>query len=231
MSKPAARVIPTTRVAWGQPAVPTLAPPSWLAMARVRPEPPPPSSKKPGKPSLVPPSSPAVVLHRSSPPSARAASILPAPRGSGSFAAVQTAREVELEGEVAKLEAEVARLSGALASVRAKILEESEPEMVALSLSIARRIVGQELSADPSLIGAWITEGLAALPKKDDLTVALAPDLASTVERLGIEAHRILVDASLHPGTCELRQGSTTIEIGKDARLAAVADALGVDHR
>lgn len=135
-------------------------------------------------------------------------------------------RIVELEAALDGARAEVARLARELAAVRARILEESEPELVRLAVAIAERVVGRELAADPPPWERWIEEGIAALPGRRDPVVAVAPDVRTA---LGGEA-RVVVDAALAPGTCEVREGTSSVEIGARVRLAALSDVLGVDR-
>jgi hypothetical protein len=155
------------------------------------------------------------------------------PRSAGSFQLIQTARDAELEAALGQLRGEVARLAAALATVRAHVVEESEPEVVGLVLNVAERVVGRELALDPELLVSWVEEGLAALPRKEEITVAVAPDVAARIEREreSLGSPRVVVDPALAVGTCELREGATTIEVGAAARMAAISDALGVDGR
>lgn len=167
---------------------------------------------------------------------------LPPPPSSRSFAqalasvippAISTMREVELESEVTVLKGQIAQLAKQLAGARAQAFADSELEILKLAVAIATRIVGLEVDADPSMILPWIREGIAMLPG-DDVTVAVASDVAEhlTPEALASElpkAKRCVVDGSLPPGAVEVREGNGTIEVGADARIAAMSDALGLD--
>ena len=112
---------------------------------------------------------------------------------------IQTGRELELEREVLALREETARLAVELASARARVLEESEPEIVRLAVTVASRIVGRELAADPALVLEWIRQGFAALPGKDDVVVAVAPDIAAAIPPEALEGAaagaKLVVDA------------------------------------
>ncbi|OJY30257.1 MAG: hypothetical protein BGO98_26335 [Myxococcales bacterium 68-20] len=147
---------------------------------------------------------------------------------------IQTGRELELEDELLALREETARLAVELASVRARVLEESEPEIVRLAVTVASRIVGRELATDPALVLGWIREGFAALPGKEAVVVAVAPDIAAAISRDALEgtatAAKVVVDDALRPGSCELREGATVVPIGAGERIAAISDALGVDR-
>lgn len=147
---------------------------------------------------------------------------------------IQSGREIELESEVHGLRAQLAALAVELASVRDRICEESEPEIVSLAMTVASRVVGRELTTDPSVVLDWIQEGFALLPGRDEaVVVAVAPDVAALISRdesatAALEGKRLVVDASLRAGSCELREGSSIVSIGAVERLAAISDALGV---
>lgn len=140
-----------------------------------------------------------------------------------------SARVLEVEEALELARAEIARLASVLATVRARVLEEAEPEIVRLALAIAERVVGRELAADPRIVARWIEEGLASLPGPNEPTVAVAPDVAATLGEDASTRGAVLVDAALAPGSCELRDGPSVVAIGVRARLAALSDALGVD--
>jgi Flagellar assembly protein FliH len=141
---------------------------------------------------------------------------------------IQTTREVELTSEVDVLRNEVAKLAQLIATLRAKIVEESEPEILRFCVSIADRIVAREIAQDPTIIIDWIREGLTAMPGRDEIVVAVAPDIAQLMPSLADSTGtKVIVDPSLHKGSCEVREGATTAEISAAARIAAIADALG----
>jgi len=147
--------------------------------------------------------------------------------------AISTMREVELESDVTILKAQIAHLARQLAVARSQVLADSELEILKLAVTVATRIVGREVDADPHLILPWIREGMAMLPG-DDVTVAVAPDVARhfAADELASElskVKRVVVDSSLPPGAVEVREGNGTIEVGADARAAAMSDALGLD--
>ncbi|MBX3209356.1 MAG: hypothetical protein KF764_30265 [Labilithrix sp.] len=214
---------------WTRPGEPRVSGrPSWIGMPRVTP--PSPAPPAPRAPSTPPPSE---GVRRPS-QSIVAPSIAPLSRPSGAPSPIiQSGRELELESEVLALREEIARLAVDLASVRARVLEESEPEVVRLAVTVAARVVGRELATDPALLAVWIREGLAALPGKEAI-VAVAPDVAAAVlpEVLADAsgAAKVVVDGALRPGSCELREGATVVPVSARERIAAISDALGIDR-
>jgi flagellar assembly protein FliH len=146
---------------------------------------------------------------------------------------IDPARELELEAELQVLRQQVGHLVTELASARARILEDAEPEVVRLALSVAGRVIGREVAIDPPVVLGWVREGLSALPGRDAPALVVAPDIADAIplELLSEEVAggKVTVDATLRPGCCELREGATIVPIGAAERLAAISDALGVD--
>jgi hypothetical protein len=240
---------PVTPAPWTRPGKPRIAGrPSWIGMleqsaspsraASVAPPtrsgsiPPPLRSGSipppPGVPSIALDSS----IHRtgqSSHPSSLGAMSSLAHASGAPSPMIQSEREVELESEIIALREELGRMAVDLASVRARVIEESEPEIVRLALTVAERVVGRELSSDPTLVVTWVKEGMLALRNRKDVVVAVASDLASSVPPEALAEHKVFVDEALKPGTCELRDGSSVVPVSAADRIAAMSDALGVD--
>jgi hypothetical protein len=211
----------STLPAWARPnPARAMKRPSWIARPNARPlslVPPPPSSRP-------------VEVPRSESFAPRAASVAPrlgsvAPAREGSVA---PARRLSLvpalpDPRIAALEGAVAQLTAEIATLRQRVIEDSEPELVRLALTIAERVVGREISVDPELIASWVEEAIATLGARHAVTIAVSPDLASIVEGA-------TVDASLPPGSCEVRDGARMIDVGARARIDAMTDALEVDR-
>jgi hypothetical protein len=190
---------------WMTPGAPRVAKPSWLRLAVPEaPEPAPPPVE------VIPSVPPRSVRQPSLPPPPSSRRVPPAQ--------IQTTREVELESEVVQLHDELQRVLAESASMRARVMEESEPAIVALALAIAKRVVGREIEGDPALLHAWVREARGLLPSGE---VFVASD---------VEMEGATTDASLAAGSAEVRDGASTIAVGVDARMAAMADALGVER-
>ncbi|MBX3228839.1 MAG: hypothetical protein KIT84_42090 [Labilithrix sp.] len=186
---------------WMSPGAPRMAKPSWLRMRALADAVTEVESSPPSRPAS-PPSS-VQLIASVPPPRSMRPSVPPPPSSRRGSPHIQTTRELELEREVAALQSELARVVAESASTRARVIEESEPAIVKLALAIARRVVGREVESDPALMQAWIDEALAMLPGGE---VALAEDGASAI----------------------VRAGDSTVEVGAEPRMAAIADALGV---
>ncbi len=233
-----------TPAPWTRPGAPRIAStPSWIGLPRVVPggAPVPPSVRSHPPTSAAPGDSAASVtsveLRPSARPPAVPASLLPLARMSVPPVPVldplDRTRELELEAEVQALREQLGQLVTELATVRARILEDSEPEVVRLALSVAGRVIGHEVTLDPPVVLGWVREGLSALPGRSAPALVVAPDVAEVIplELLSdeIAGGKVTVDPTLRRGSCELREGATIVPIGAAERLAAISDALGVD--
>jgi flagellar assembly protein FliH len=139
---------------------------------------------------------------------------------------------VQLADENAALRGQITEMAATMARLRREVLVASESELVKLALTVAERVVGRELVSDPALVVAWAREAVEALAAKDGVVIALARDIRDDVPAdawaaVGVE-HRMQSDAQLAPGVIEVRTPEGTVATGSEARLAAVAEALGV---
>jgi len=199
--------------------------PSWLA--------PPPSKSPDSRPRL------SVV------PAPRLASVPPPPSGSVVNDAAppipmaprweveeRDATIRELSDELASLRSAAAGLAATLATAQKRMREASEGELVKLALAIAERVVGSATAADPALIAGWARDAIAILPSREVMVVAISSDLAASVPEstwaIATEGmHRLEVDKTLPPATCEIRAGVASVEVSAAARMAAVGEAIG----
>ncbi|HSY23384.1 MAG TPA: FliH/SctL family protein [Polyangiaceae bacterium] len=137
----------------------------------------------------------------------------------------------QLSDDNAALRAQVAEMAAAMARLRRQILEASEGELVQLAVVIAERVVARELATEPDLVVHWARQAIDALAAKDEVVIAVAKDVASDVSpeawaKLGVP-HEVLQDAQLAPGVIEVRTPQGIVPVNAEARLQAVATALG----
>jgi hypothetical protein len=130
--------------------------------------------------------------------------------------------------EVAALRASLDAALAAASKARQDILEASERDLVDLALVIASRVVGRELRTDPTLVSAWVREGVASLVAEDDVSVTVSPDVAGSLGEGTGAGYRLTVDASLGPLSCVVRGRYGRVDVGAEARLRLLAEALGV---
>lgn len=155
----------------------------------------------------------------------------PAPAIAPPAPALDLAPDLAREAEIAALRQALRETVASTARARQKALRAAEQELVRLAVQVAQKIVGREIETHPELIVAWAREGIAALSAPDEVVVALAPDLLDGVpiatwegELAGVA--RVIVDAALPPGRCEVRAQNAHVDASLAARVSAVTDAL-----
>lgn len=140
-----------------------------------------------------------------------------------------------LEGRIDELTRglEAARLS--VEAARKEALLSSEREIVRLALAVAERVVGRAFEADPSMVAAWVKEGIAALAHEDSVRCVVSPRLGEILQAHGSFASLetppdLVVDPRFDDVQCEIRGRYGRVDAGLEARLDAVASALGVER-
>ncbi|NKF21692.1 FliH/SctL family protein [Solimonas marina] len=130
---------------------------------------------------------------------------------------------------------QAARLRGLIEQIARPLVsldEEVERALVDLSCAIARRVLDEELQADPQRVLALARTTLAALPPDlRDVRLYLHPEdaklaRASLLPPPEVERFRILDDVSLAAGDCRVQTESTFLDARLDTRIALAADAL-----
>lgn len=106
-------------------------------------------------------------------------------------------------------------------------------ELLALSLELARLVVGSELSARPEAVLAIIHEAIGQLPHQH-AAIYLHPDDASLArsflgDQLGHAGHRIHEDAKLKRGDCVLDAGGSHLDATLATRWRRVLESLGIE--
>lgn len=224
---------PDVLVDWSAPPLPPSRRPSWLVLA---PPPDAPATDLLDDGAARPPSQ---ALESDPPPPssveepAPRETVLPPP--SDRLIAVGAPPEPEASEECEALRAALVQAISAGVKARRHALAAAERDLVELATAIARQIIARELAAAPALIASWAREGVAALGQQDQVVVAVAPDVAELVPAGawasaldGLAA--LVVDRGLPPRGCEVRGRYGRVDVGVEARLASVIDALGVAH-
>lgn len=139
-----------------------------------------------------------------------------------------------LAAERDELLRERSALVPAVGALRRAVLEASEGELVRLSLVVAERIVHHEVSIAPAVVGRWARVCVDALGAGDAYSLSVSPELEQLVPPSAwTDAHGVarqpLVDGALSGLSCRVRTEFGNIEVGLRARLAAVANALGLE--
>jgi hypothetical protein len=196
--------------------------PSWIARKGM--------STHPPVPSVAPTASIPVVVEPVDPQPQTVPLPEPPPPAAVHIATAMALAQVSDEN--AALRAQITEMASTMARLRGEVLAASEGELVKLALTIAERVIGQELKGDPALVVTWAREAVESLAAKDGVVIAVARDVRDEVpaeawSQVGME-HRVQTDALLARGVVEVRTPEGTVATGAEARLAAVAQALGI---
>jgi flagellar assembly protein FliH len=112
-----------------------------------------------------------------------------------------------------------------LALHRAKIQREAEPELVRLSLAIARRILRRELTVDPEALLGLLKAGLEKIESSETHRVRVHPEHASILAGLLQGAARpveIAADPGLPVGAVIFETSRGAIDVGLETQLREI---------
>lgn len=118
-----------------------------------------------------------------------------------------------------------------LGLLRRAIIKDTERQMVQLSLALARRIVGREISLDPTLVAAMAHVALERLGESTPATIKLHPDDYATItaqrgERWEGGQVAIVPDASIVRGGCVVESAFGTVDGSLEAQFDEMTRAL-----
>lgn len=125
----------------------------------------------------------------------------------------------------------------ALGDARKKVFDATAAEIVELATVIARRVIGRELSIDPSLVEGLVREGIDALGQHDRLVVRLGNRFAEAGEALArrLQTNGTTVDLVLDPELeeygCIVETNLGRVDESIETRLATLLEALESDSR
>jgi flagellar biosynthesis/type III secretory pathway protein FliH len=138
------------------------------------------------------------------------------------------------------LQAGLAEAIELLTSARAeaeRVRRDAEPELRALAVKIAEKILGREMSLDPSAVGDVAAEALRAAGEPDQLVIRAHPDDVAALERerprlmermRDARAVTVHADAEVERGGCVLETPLGLVDARLSTQLAAIARALEV---
>jgi flagellar assembly protein FliH len=145
-------------------------------------------------------------------------------------------REGLAEGErrgAASVEPAVRQLAAAieqLATLRGRLRQAAEADVVKLALAIARRILRRELSLDPGALEALVRHSLEKLNLRDLARVRVHPDHLAMLRNLMAERRvaslAVEPDASLAPGSVIFETPLGTLDASIESQLAEIERGL-----
>lgn len=123
-------------------------------------------------------------------------------------------------------------------AVRQAYLDGAEPQVVALALEVARRILRREALADPDLVRTMVRAALDELLDRQHVTILVHPEdlgavrseKAALIERFEeIGRMDVVPDESIPRGGCIARSRSEEIDARLDAQLDRLAELIRED--
>ncbi len=118
-----------------------------------------------------------------------------------------------------------------LASFRSRFRRESEPELLRLSLAVARKILHRELTVDPHSLLGILKAAIASINQAELLSVRAHPDDAAALSaRIGAlelpDAVEILPDRTLERGSVILSTRRGQIDASIHTQLAEIENGF-----
>jgi flagellar assembly protein FliH len=147
------------------------------------------------------------------------------------FAAGQQQNAAAVQNATEKLAASLNELT----TLRGRLRQSAEADLVKLAVAIARRVLRREISLDPEAITALVAHAVSRLNSRDVARVRTHPDLANALQRAlaGKPAASLAIetDASLMPGSIvfETQLGAldASVETQLDEIERGLTDRLG----
>jgi flagellar assembly protein FliH len=125
----------------------------------------------------------------------------------------------------------VARTIADLSTYPARFRKHSEPEIVKLSMAVARKILRRELQVDPHALAGVVKALLDTLNSSEVLAVRLAPlDLEwmqASLEKLGLpQAVQLIADKTLARGAVLVETKRGTVDAGIETQLTEITNGF-----
>lgn len=116
-------------------------------------------------------------------------------------------------------------------SLREKVLRDSEDDLLALSLAVARKVIAREVVQDRDTVLRLIRSALQALNEQDALVIRIHPDdhaLLMTSQNSALKNELAAVKFTLKPdptieiGSCQIEAERGTVDTGFEVQLEEV---------
>ncbi len=130
-----------------------------------------------------------------------------------------------LTGQVDAKLGQLGRSIEQLAAHRAKIQREAEPELVRLSLAVARRILRREVGVDPEALQGLLKVGLEKIEASEIHRVRVHPEHAAILRKMLEGAARqveVAADAGLPVGAVIFETSRGSVDTGMETQLKEI---------
>ena len=115
-----------------------------------------------------------------------------------------------------------------------RLTTEARDRIVDLALTVARRIVGESVSVDPSLLGRIYERALAEIGELAEVTIRVHPDdrAASSIDELATTRGVALVeDETVGRAGCRVEAAGVVIDATVEAALTALRAEMTGERR
>jgi len=133
----------------------------------------------------------------------------------------------------AELQSVLQKLAAAIhetAELRGRLRQQAEGDLVRLSIAIARKILGRELTADPEAIAGIVKAGLERLRVQDVLRVRMHPELKSHVaeclSRQGAAHAELIGDPAFERGAVVFETSRGNLDSSVETQLREIERGL-----
>jgi len=115
--------------------------------------------------------------------------------------------------------------------LRERVLRDSEDDLLALSLAVARKVIVREVSQDRQIVLRLIRTALQNLNERDELTIRVNPDdhaLLTTSQNDALKSELAAVrfvlksDPTVEVGSCQVETERGTVDAGFEAQLEEI---------
>lgn len=124
-----------------------------------------------------------------------------------------------------------------LVKVRRQIAAEMEPQIVELALSIAKRVVGDELKTNREVIVGIVRQGLSTLQERDEILIRVNPGEVDNVRSHqaeyeamieGLRKFTIQADGAIELGSCAIETNLGNVDARIETQFEAIR--IGLDE-
>ena len=152
-------------------------------------------------------------------------------------ATVEAELRADWDARAAMLRAELDGIVTQIGVAREALWARQESEMVALALDIARQVVKTEVTQNPEVVRALITNAVRRITDKENVRVRVSVGDAPRVKEMrqdllemmdGLRHLEIVDDRRVGEGGCVIETNAGTIDAKVETQLSEVARALGV---
>jgi len=153
--------------------------------------------------------------------------------------AVEDEVRVEWDARKVALREAMDQIAMQIATARELLWQEQEPEMLALTLEIARKVVKTEVQQNPEVIRQVISNAIRRVTDKENVRLRISVGDAPRVKEMredlmdvldGLRNLEIIDDRRVGDGGCVIETNAGTIDAKIETQFSEVAHALGVSE-